>query len=235
MKLAFLLLVLINLALYAWQQGAFGALPDGGREPGRVTQQIAPERIRVLTPSEVQQLKDKAREQAAAKQASAEFSLATLDLAGGQACAEFGDFSITEATRVRARLDALELGDRLAVRNVEMPGWTMVYVPPFKTRAEADRAAAELRRQGLRDFVVMGETSALRNGIALASFKDAELAKSHLAELEKRGIKGARVGDKPPALQGTRFTIRALDAATVEKLQALQKDFATAKFAACGS
>jgi hypothetical protein len=233
-KLAFLLLVLVNLALYAWQQGVFGALPDSGREPGRMTQQIAPERIRVLTPPEVQQLKDKAREQAA-RQAAAPFSLAALDLAGGQACAEFGDFSITEATRVRTRLDALELGERLSARSVEMPGWIMVYVPPLKTRAEADRAAAELKKQGVRDLVVLGENTPLRNGIALASFKDAELAKSFLADLEKRGVKGARVGDKPPALQGTRFTIKALDAATVEKLQAVQKEFATAKFSACAS
>lgn len=233
MKLAFLLLVLANLALYAWQQGVFGTLPDTGREPGRVAQQIAPERIRVLTPAEVEQLKAKAREQAAAKQAQAVFSLAALDLASGQACAEFGDFPINEAARVRARLDALELGDRLSVRSVELPGWIMVYLPPFKTRAEADRAAAELRKQGVRDYVVLGENTPLRNGIALASFKDPELAKSHLADLEKRGVKGARVAEKPPALQGTRFTIKALDAPTVEKLQALQKDFANAKFAAC--
>ncbi len=234
MKLAFLLLVLVNLALYAWQQGVFGSLPDGGREPGRVTQQIAPERIRVLTPPEVQQLKDKAKEQAA-RQASTAFSLTSLDLASGQACAELGDFSITEAARVRAKLDALELGDRLSARNVEMPGWIMVYVPPFKTRVEADRAAAELKKQGVRDFVVMGENTPLRYGIALASFKDAELAKNHLAELEKRGVKGARVADKPPSLQGTRFTIKSLDAATVEKLQAVQKEFATSKFSACVS
>jgi hypothetical protein len=234
-KLAFLLLVLANLALFAWQQGVFGTLPDSGREPGRVAQQIAPERIRVLTPAEVEQLKIKAREQAAAKQAQAVFSLAALDLASGQACAEFGDFAINEAARVRTRLDALELGDRLSARNVELPGWIMVYLPPFKTRAEADRAAVELRRQGVRDFVVMGENTPLRNGIALASFKDAELARNHAAELEKRGVKGARVAEKPPALQGTRFTIKALDAPTVEKLQALQKDFATAKFAACAN
>lgn len=235
MKLAFLLLLLINLALYAWQQGVFGTLPDGGgREPGRVAQQIATERIRVLTPVEVQQLKDKAREQAA-KQANAPFSLAALDLASGQACAEWGDFSITEAARAKARLDALELGERLSARNVAMPGWIMVYVPPFKTRAEADRAATELRKLGVRDLVVLGENTPLRNGIALASFKDSELVKNHLAELETRGVKGARVADKPSALQGTRFTIKALDAAAVDKLQALQKDFAQAKFAACAS
>ncbi|MCA3218795.1 MAG: SPOR domain-containing protein [Burkholderiales bacterium] len=235
MKVAFLLLVLANLALYAWQQGVFGTRPDTGREPGRVAQQIAPERIRVLTPAEVEQRKAKAREQAAAKQASAVFSLAALDLAGGQACAEFGDFPVNEAARVRARLDAMELGDRLSTRGVELPGWIMVYLPPFKTRAEADRAAAELRKQGVRDFVVMGENTSMRNGIALASFKDPALAKSFLADIEKRGVKGVRTAERPPALPGTRFTIKALDAPTVEKLQALQKDFTNAKFAACAS
>jgi SPOR domain len=232
MKLFFLLLMLINLALFAWQTGAFGSLPDSGREPARVAHQIAPERIRVLTPAEVKALKDKAREQAA--QASGEFSWSTLDLAGGQACVELGDFPAAELARVRARLDALQLGERLGTRAVELPGWTMVYLPPFKTRAEADRAAGELRKQGVRDLVVL-DNPALRFGIALGSFRDVELAKAHLADLEKRGVKGARISDRPGTQPGTRFIIKALDAATAERLQAAQKELAPAKFSACVS
>jgi len=62
MKLLFLLLVLVNLALFAWHSGAFGTLPEAGREPARLTNQIAPERIRVLTPDEVKKLREQARE-----------------------------------------------------------------------------------------------------------------------------------------------------------------------------
>ncbi|MGH6609868.1 MAG: sporulation protein [Burkholderiaceae bacterium] len=60
MKLAFLILVLLNLALFAWQQGAFGRFAESGREPERVARQIEAERFRVLNEQEVQKLKERA-------------------------------------------------------------------------------------------------------------------------------------------------------------------------------
>lgn len=60
MKLAFLILLLLNLALFAGQQGAFGHFGDGGREPERVARQIEPERFRVLSEKEVQKLRERA-------------------------------------------------------------------------------------------------------------------------------------------------------------------------------
>ena len=231
MKLLFLLLVLVNLALYAWQSGAFGAGPDAGREPARLANQIAPESLRVLTPDEVKKLREQARETA---QGAGEFSFAALNVASGQACVELGDFAGSELARARARLDALELGARLSSRTVEIPGWTLVYIPPFKTRAEAERVAGELKKQGVRDLAVL-DNAAMRFGIALGSFRDAELARSHLANLEKRGVKGARISDKPGTQPGTRFVIRGLDAATVERLRAVQKELAPARFGACGA
>ena len=60
MKLAFLILVLANLALLAWQQGVFGRYADSGREPERVGRQIEAERFRVLSEKEVQRLRERA-------------------------------------------------------------------------------------------------------------------------------------------------------------------------------
>jgi len=60
MKLAFLVLLLVNLALLAWQQGAFGRFSDSGREPERVARQIEAERFRVLSEKEVQKLRERA-------------------------------------------------------------------------------------------------------------------------------------------------------------------------------
>jgi hypothetical protein len=229
MRLVLLCLLLVNLALFAWQSGVLGVLPEDGREPARLANQIAPERMRVLTPEEVKQQRDRVPEPGPG---AGEFSLSALDLTRGEACVELGDFAGSDLARARARLNALELGARLAARTVEMPGWTLVYLPPFKTRAEAERAAGELRKQGVRDLAVL-DTAAMRNAIALGSFRDAELAKTHLADLQKRGVKGARISDKPGTLPGTRFIIRGLDAATVARLQDIQKDLAPARFGAC--
>lgn len=60
MKLAFLILLMLNLALLAWQQGAFGRYSESGREPERVARQIQPERFRVLSEKEVQKLRERA-------------------------------------------------------------------------------------------------------------------------------------------------------------------------------
>ncbi|MEP6608076.1 MAG: hypothetical protein ABJA83_05295 [Burkholderiaceae bacterium] len=60
MKLAFLILLLLNLALFAWQQGAFGRFSESGREPERVARQIEAERFRVLSEKEVQKLRERA-------------------------------------------------------------------------------------------------------------------------------------------------------------------------------
>lgn len=60
MKLAFLILLLVNLALLAWQQGAFGRFAESGREPERVARQIEAERFRVLSEQDVQKLRERA-------------------------------------------------------------------------------------------------------------------------------------------------------------------------------
>ena len=60
MKLAFLILLLLNLALLAWQQGVFGRVRESGREPERVARQIEAERFRVLSEKEVQKLRERA-------------------------------------------------------------------------------------------------------------------------------------------------------------------------------
>jgi hypothetical protein len=246
MKLAFLLLALANLALFAWQQGVFGGLPDGGREPERVNRQVEPQRVRVLTPPEVKSLRDKAREgqREAPREPARETPrnggpAAGAPLAGeelaGASCVEFGEFTIENAVRVRQRLDVFALGERLTQRTVDAPGWFMVYVPPFRTRAEVDRRAEELRKAGVKELLVIADNSPMRYGIALGSFKDQDLATRHAADLERRGIKGVRVADKPSSVQVIRFQVRAVDAPLAEALRALQKEFNAARFQACAA
>lgn len=232
MKLAFLLLVLANLLLFAWQQGVFGRLPETGREPERVARQIEPERIRVLLPDEVKALRDKVRE--TSREGPAAAAPAASEPAAA-ACLELGDFTLENAPRVRQRLEALALGDRLTARQIDAPGWYMVYVPPFKTRADVDRAAAELRKLGVKDLLVIADNSPLRFGIALGSFKDQELALRHAADLERRGVKGVRVADKPSAVALTRFVLRGVDASLAETLRALARELNATRFQACAA
>lgn len=229
MKLLFLILVAANLALFAWQRGAFGTLPETGREPARMAQQVEPQKVRALSPAEVQARREQAQRMAALPPG------VEIDLSAGVGCVEFGDLSEAQAVRIRPRLDALALSEAPQARAVELPGWYMVYVPPFKTRAEAERAATRMREQGVRELAVMGENTALRFGIALGSFRTQEAASKHLADLTRMGVAGARLADKPSTLPGTRYVLRGVSAAAGGSLVALQQENAGTRLTACGA
>ena len=224
MKLAFLALFLANVLLYAWQQGLLGFTPETGREPQRTAQQIAPESLHVLTAAEIAKLRSVVQ--------PGKDSAVML----AQSCLEFGDFSGEVLAQVQPRIDVLGLKDRLATVQVEAPGWYLVYMPPMKTRAEADARARDLRQQsGVKDLFVIGEASPMRNGIALGSFRDRELASGFLAELESRGVKGARMADKPSTVGATRFRVRDVDPTLAQQLTRLQEEFPQQKLTPCSS
>lgn len=234
MKLAFLLLVLVNVALFAWQHGVFGRFTESGREPERIARQVEPERIRVLSEREVQVLRERAAAQsrAAAAAAPPAASGAALDLSVAQSCVEFGDFIGPDLARVETALLKLGLGSRQSARTVEAPGWYLVYLPPFKARAEADRAVADLKKSGVKDLLVFTD-GPLRLGVSLGSFRDPELAKAHVASLVKLGVKNARVSDKPTAVSATRLQMRELDAEAAQQLGAIAREFPSQSLRAC--
>lgn len=130
MKLAFLLLLLANLVLLAWQQGVFGPA-EAGREPQRLALQIAPEKVRLL-----------GRDELAALQGGL----------GGEprlACLEFGDFDDATLPRVQARLAELALGDRLQARRSVRGGGAET--TRFEIRG-ADAALAQRLAEVQKDF-----------------------------------------------------------------------------------
>jgi hypothetical protein len=261
MRLIFLLLGLSNIAVFAWFSGvgwfgaARGALPEAGREPERISQQIEPDRIRALTPPEVQQLRDKTREvpKASAPEApvAAQPVAAQADPSGAEApatgqnkpvgvetvaaCTEFGDFSGDALVRrARERLARLKLGKRLTERTVEAPGYYMVFIPPLPDRAQVDARAEELRQADVREMLVITDNSTMRFGISLGSFRDRDLAVKHQADLARRGITDVKVADTPSVSSATRFTIRDADAATQRELAAAQKEFPQQRVQRCG-
>jgi cell division septation protein DedD len=220
MKLAFLALLLVNLALFAWQRGVFGPIAEAGREPQRVTRQIEPEKIRVLTPEQLAALRSTATPPSGSN-------------ASKPACVEFGDFDDANVARVQARLAALSLGERLQVRRIEGPGWYIVYLPPLASRAEAERTVQDLRGRGIRDVVVMGENSSMPNAILLGSFRDQDLAQRHQADLTRRGFKGVQLSERPSTAATTRFEIREVDPPLAQQLAEIQKEFPQSQLGTC--
>lgn len=236
MKALFLLLLLANLFLFAWLSGWLGSTVESGREPQRIVRQVAPERLRVLRPDEV------AAVSKAGKAASLPAGPATPPPAAAAApatrvtaCMQFGDFESATVTRLRPRLESIVAPERISTRAVTVPGWYLVFLPPLPSREEAERTAADLRRRGISDLALIGENSPLRNGIALGSFRDAELAGKRRAELEERGVKNIRVSDSPSNVAATRFELRNLDPKQLQALAELRREFDAAVYEPCAA
>jgi hypothetical protein len=222
MKLAFLALLLANLVLFAWQRGVFGPALETGREPQRISRQIAPERVLPLTSDRLARLQD--------------MTGAAADRNNTRSgCVEFGDFDDISRLRAQARLDALGLGDRLQARRVEGLNGFTVYLPLPAARGEAERIAQDLRSRGIRNVVLLHEGSPLGSALALGSFRDQDAAQRRQAELGRRGLQGLRISESPLNIEATRFEIREVDAQMARQLAEISKEFPLSWLGACAN
>ena len=221
MRLVFLLLLLANLAVFAWRLGALGPPADAGREPQRLALQIAPEKIRPLTPSQLAALRNPGR--------------GPGPDAAKPACVEFGDFDDAGLARIESRLAELALGERLRVQRIAPRQAFVVFLPAPASRAEAERLAQDLRVRGVRDFVATAPDSPLPNAILLGSFRDLGAAQRLRADLTRRGVKSVQLGDQPVELGATRFEIRDADAALSQHLAEIQKEFPDSQIGVCAN
>ncbi len=144
---------------------------------------------------------------------------------GTMACLEWGDFSGTDLARATAALSALQLADKLSRREIEQDIGYWVYFPPLRNKAAVDRKIAEIKALGVHDYFVVQGPGHWHNAISLGVFKTKEAAQGFLHGLNGRGIHTALVGERASKLKSTIFMLNGVDAVTVSKLAAIQKDF----------
>lgn len=141
-------------------------------------------------------------------------------------CLEWGEFSGADLARAEKALAQMKLGDKLGQRSVEYTHGYWVYLPPAKTHAGKVKRIRQLKEQGIEDYFVVQEAGRWMNAISLGVFKTEEAAKKYLAELNKKGIKTAQVGERASKLKFTVFVLKNLDAPSMAQLSTLQKDYA---------
>jgi hypothetical protein len=229
-KTFFGLLLILNVALFAIQEGYFGHLIPDGRDPGRVLDQISPDKLKLL-PSDIDAKSPVAAAQptpppAAAAAAPAPASAKTL------ACVEMGGFSAEDAKRVETQLAYLGLSGRFSERRAEDGATYIVYLPPFKTRSDADRASAELHRIGVNDFYIIQENGPYKLAISLGVFHTEEAAKAQLTTLSQLGVRNAKTGERPGNGK-VYFQFRNIDQETNTHLVDLRATFANTDIHEC--
>ena len=202
MRTLVLLLLFANLTLFAYTR----LDSVGGGEAARLSQQVQPDKIKLLTPQQVAAL-------GPAKVAS----LADV-------CVEWGPMSDPDRNRALSRLEPLELGKLLTQRKVEVIANYWVYIPPLATKAAVDTRVAELKSQGVRDIVPI-ELGPQRQAISLGVFRTEEAAKARLDALQEQGVKAAKMGPRAQSVQQTVFVVRDPPAQVMARLKEMQGDF----------
>ena len=221
LKFLFALLLLANAALFAYHQGYFGNPNSDTREPDRMAKQLNADKIKLLPASAVDSV--------AIKPVSAPAKPEVV------ACTEIGTFDAADAKRFETRIASLSLGDRLSQRTVGEPSRYIVFIPSQGSKDSADKKAGELKRLDITDFYVIQEAGDLKWGISLGIFRTEEAARAHLAALNQKGVKSARVGPYTAAPSKVAYRLRNLDAASRAELDKIKVDFPQQQVHGCGS
>jgi hypothetical protein len=202
MRTLVFLLLLANVTL--WGYIKLDRLSSG--EGIRLAQQVQPDKISLLTPQQVAAL-------GPAKVAS----LADV-------CVEWGPLSDAEKARALAALEPLDLVRLMTQKKVEVVANYWVFIPPAANKAAADRKLAELKAQGVKDVLLL-DSGPQRWAVSLGVFRTEGAAKAQLADLEQKGVKGAKVGPRAQALLQTALVVRDPPAPAMAKLKDLQAGF----------
>src|SRR6202171_1623786 len=196
------LLLLANLTLFGYIRLDSAGVGEGAR----LSQQVQPDKIKLLTPQQVAAL-------GPAKVAS----LADV-------CVEWGPMSEADRVRAQTRLEPLDLGKLVTQRKVEVIANYWVFIPPLANRVAVDNRVAELKAQGVRDILPV-ELGPQRFAISLGVFRTEEAAQARLAALQAQGVNTAKVGPRAQAVQQTVLVGRGPPAPAVAKLREMQSDF----------
>ena len=225
MRAFFLLVLLANLAFFAWAN--FFSEPDTQSDPRPLSRQIAPEKLRVL-PSTIAGrtlpgTPVKPAVETPGPQASAEKT----------ACLELGAFSAADVVRASEALAPLSLGARLAQRQVDDTATWWVFIPPRGSKQDAQKKAAELKARGVNEYFILQDEGPLRYALSLGVFKTEAAATSRLEALRAKGVRTAQVGARETALQKTYFQVRGVDEALAAKMRELAQSFTGSELREC--
>ncbi len=221
MRALFLVLLLANVAFFAWVR--LGAPGGAGADPAPLARQISPEKLRVVRPEElVQAAPPKSIAPPPPPPPPATVAQAAPPaVAARRKCMEWGAFPPGDVARAQAALAALELGERVSQRKTEGTAAWWVFIPPQNgnARQAAARKAGELKKLGVQDYFIVQEEGENRWAISLGVFRSEEAAQARLASLRARGVRSARIGPRETPVPKIWLQVKDVDAALEPRLQ----------------
>ena len=216
LRFVFWALLCANALLFAYGRGMLGSLELETREPSRLRNQLAADKLVLMTGAQAQAIAAAAAPAEAALEAPVAVLPAVPAPAAASpavACVETDAFTAFDARRFETRLARLDLGarqTRLTVPFQEVSSY-MVYLPPQGGKEGADRRTLELRERGITNSFVMQGESPLRWAISLGVFKTEAAARTEQARLAKQGVANARILPRGPQSQRFAYRFRDID------------------------
>lgn len=199
MRTILVLLLLANLTLFGYTR----LDGIGGGEGVRLTQQVLPDKVKLLTPREVAALGP------------------TKVAALADVCVEWGPFSDADRTRAMSDLAPLALGSLLTQQRADVAGAFGVVAGGFTSRANAERRATELRGKSGGEVAVL-DLGKGEFGLSLGVFHSEDAARARIALAESFGTTNARIVPRQQTLSQTFILVRDPQAPVVAKLKDLQ-------------
>lgn len=211
MRTVFLLLVLANVAFFAY---GWTARERASSDHAIAALEVNPEKIRLIKPGEMTPAATTATPSATAPA-----------VAVPAVCIEWGAVAGSAVARADAVIAGLNLPEASVQRSVTDAGGYWVYLPPAGNKAQLDRSLTELSALGINDYFVVQDATPWRNAVSLGIFKSEEAALSFLQTIQARGLKSAIAGRRENFLKQIAYFVREPDEATVVRLAELQRDF----------
>lgn len=193
-RLILLLLLLVNLVYFAWARAWFAPLgfaPATDSEPRRLSNQIRPEAIRILSAEETKRVET------------------ALAVTKSSDCLQAGLFDAAQVNTLRQGLSTALAPESWSLVSSGEPGRWVVYMGPFGNNELLAKKRAELRNM----HVTFGTppSPALEPGLSLGIFESRAEAERELTRLSGRGVRTARVVQDRPEVQGFLLRLPAVD------------------------
>jgi hypothetical protein len=215
-----ILLLLANGAYYAWSRGhlaLLGLAPVSQSEPGRMQAQIKPEALRLLGSNEVRRMEVAAVAPPPAAPKPPECLQSTML-----------DEKLVKAVRTAA--EGLPFGS-WSVDDAQEPGRWIVYMGKYTAPEVLAKKKSELRQLGV-DYEPL-QTSSLEPGISLGGHPTQAQATRELADLNKRGVRTAKVVQEKSPVKGQVLRLPAVDDALRGQLDGVRTALGSAALRTC--
>lgn len=216
MKWIVWLLVIVNVLLLAY----FNLDLSSTAPVAAIHQSLQPEKLKLLTPQEIEALPKKESEVKAIEAVA----LVPDPVPVTAGCYEWGSFSAVNLRRARNVLNKYSLNATVKQQTSQESTRYWVYIPRLRTAALAQAKADELRALGVEDIFVVQEPQ-WHNAISFGVFKDEQLATKLLEELKGKGVVSAVKAVRNQEKGQASLFISNMTSDTAAEIEKLKPDF----------